>query len=82
MSEDRIPELLDEVREMRREGQQTRDMVTRLVARDEERDREVADHETRIRVLEKWQYALPITGVTALGSIVVSLWAKMAGGGS
>lgn len=79
MTDDRLPEVLGELQEIRREGQQVRDMVTRLVTRDEERDREVVDHESRLRVLERWQYALPVTGITALGSMVLAAWSKAGG---
>lgn len=32
----------------------------------------VADHETRIRGLEKWRYALPVSVVVAVGSMVTA----------
>lgn len=34
---------------------------------------QVGDHETRIRALEKWRYALPPTLVISIGSMLVAL---------
>lgn len=36
-------------------------------------DKIVLDHEARIRRLEAWAYALPVTALTAAGAIVVAL---------
>ena len=33
---------------------------------------DVADHETRMRALEKWRYALPGSMLLAIGSVAVS----------
>lgn len=74
MSEDRYGEILIELREIRANGVATNIQVTRLVERDAERDREVTDHEGRIRFLEKLQWGLPVTGITALGAMVLSAW--------
>lgn len=79
MSDDRFSEVMEELRHIRREGQQNGVHIATLLNMAEEREKEIVDHENRIRVLEKWQYALPITGVTALGSIVISAWSKFGG---
>jgi len=34
----------------------------------------VPDHEQRIRSLERWRYALPLSGLAALGSIILSIY--------
>ncbi|AZQ70287.1 hypothetical protein EKH77_02810 [Streptomyces luteoverticillatus] len=31
---------------------------------------ELADHENRLRAIERWRYAAPLAGVSALGAIV------------
>ncbi|MEU7168398.1 hypothetical protein AB0A70_27775 [Streptomyces morookaense] len=31
---------------------------------------ELADHETRLRALERWRYAAPVAGASALGAVV------------
>ena len=37
---------------------------------------QVPDHENRIRVVEKWAYALPPTFILALGSLIISWRSK------
>jgi len=36
------------------------------------------DHEARLRRLERWAYAIPTTGITALASALIALWAANA----
>lgn len=36
-------------------------------------ERLVEDHETRLRALERWRYALPVTLMFAVASIAVSI---------
>ncbi|MGP3917695.1 hypothetical protein [Nonomuraea sp. 10N515B] len=38
------------------------------------------DHESRLRVLERWRYSLPL-GLGAAGGVGFELIAKLAGGG-
>lgn len=37
------------------------------------------DHESRIRVLERWKYGLPVTGLTAVLAMAVSAWSASKG---
>jgi hypothetical protein len=37
---------------------------------------QLGDHESRIRRMERWLYALPITALTAIAAIVVALRGK------
>jgi hypothetical protein len=34
----------------------------------------VPDHENRIRSLERWKYALPVAGLLAFGSLVLTVY--------
>ncbi|WP_411140097.1 hypothetical protein [Streptomyces sp. x-80] len=38
----------------------------------------LADHESRLRGLERWRYALPLAAITSLGTLIAAL-AKAAG---
>jgi fatty acid desaturase len=67
--------ILDELREMRREGQDTRDKVTALV----EQTKAVPDHETRLRALERWRYGIPVAGVTAAVAATISAFSATKG---
>lgn len=40
----------------------------------------VKDHETRIRLGERWRYALPMSVLVAAGSLVVTLLSASGGG--
>jgi len=75
MSGDRIGEILSELREMRQEGQDTREKVITLI----EQAKGIVDHEDRLRSLERWKYGLPVTGLVAIGSMALSAWAKTGG---
>lgn len=33
----------------------------------------LTDHETRLRGLERWRYALPVAAVTSLGTLIVAV---------
>ncbi|MGW1837090.1 hypothetical protein [Streptomyces sp. NPDC002067] len=33
----------------------------------------LADHESRLRSLERWRYALPVAAVTSAGTVVVAV---------
>lgn len=68
--------ILEEIREMRREGQDTRDKVTTLV----EQAKAVPDHETRLRALERWRYGIPVAGVTAAVAATISAFSATKGG--
>ncbi|MEU3052286.1 hypothetical protein [Streptomyces griseus] len=52
-------------------------VVDRLARIEEKLDRvlkEHADHEVRIRAIERWKYALPLTAITAAASAAVTLF--------
>jgi hypothetical protein len=52
-------------------------VVDRLARIEEKLDRvlkEHADHEVRIRAIERWKYALPLTAMTAAASAAVTLF--------
>lgn len=68
--------ILDELREMRREGQDTRDKVTSLVTQAEQLNKQVPDHENRLRVLERWRYGIPAAGVTAVVAAITAFTAS------
>lgn len=68
--------ILEELREMRREGQDTRDKVTSLV----EQTKAVPDHENRLRALERWRYGIPAAGLTAVAAAAVSAFTATKGG--
>lgn len=70
MADDRVDLILSELREMRVEGQDTRDKVIILV----EQAKDIEDHENRIRLLEQLKWGLPITGMTAIGAMILSAW--------
>lgn len=48
--------------------QEVRDMASPL----KEAGRTLADHETRLRLLERWRYALPTTMLLAVASILAA----------
>ncbi|MFI8263689.1 hypothetical protein [Streptomyces sp. NPDC085665] len=56
---DQVVGLREDVRAMGQQAEGVRD--------------ELADHESRLRALEAWRYALPVAAVTGLGGAVVSL---------
>lgn len=60
-------EKLDQIEE---HGRRTVERLARL----EERVGAVPDHESRIRVLERWKYGLPLAGLTAVISAGISAW--------
>lgn len=39
--------------------------------------KDVPDHETRLRALEKWRYGLPFAGLLAIASAGLSVWATL-----
>lgn len=59
-----------------------RDDLKKLAARIDHIDREgsigtkgeLTDHETRLRAIERWRYAIPPALLVALGSLGVALW--------
>lgn len=67
--------ILEELREMRREGQDTREKVTALV----EQAKGIPDHETRLRALERWRYGIPVAGITAAVAAVTSAFSATKG---
>lgn len=89
MTDDRFGEILSEIREMRAEQREARERLIRIEGQIED----IGDHETRIRklellppdtgarltALEQLKWGLPITGITALGAMVLSAWTKVGG---
>lgn len=69
-------QILQELREMRTEGRDTRDKVTTLV----EQAKAVPDHENRLRALERWRYGIPAAGLTAVAAAAVSAFTATKGG--
>lgn len=68
-------EIYDEVKEVGRK-------VDRLVDAHDEIRQDVADHETRIRSLERGRWPLPsIAVLVAIGSLIVALLGYLAKGG-
>lgn len=68
-------QILDELRIIRQENRETRDMVIELKGQVSG----LPDHETRIRALEKWRYSLPASvflGVCAMGTSVFNVLTK------
>lgn len=64
-------------RELLRELQELRAMVTRLADRDESGRAQVADHETRLRLLERARWPLPSLAILiSVASVVVALLAN------
>lgn len=49
-------------------------------SRNQNADKVHADFEARLRKVEAWRYALPITSITAIASVVVAVLAFMHGG--
>jgi hypothetical protein len=56
-----------------------RDDVRSLTQHQAETVSRLADHETRLRSIERWKYTLPITSVTALGGAVAALITSFGG---
>jgi hypothetical protein len=50
-----------------------REDVRGLVARDEATARVIADHETRLRSVERWKYGIPLATVSAIAAIAASV---------
>lgn len=75
MSEDRLSEILGELREMRDENRDQGDRLIRI----EEQTKAIPDHESRIRTLEQLKWGLPITGMTAIGAMILSAWTSTKG---
>lgn len=73
MNEDRILDKLDGI------DAQNRLMIIALT-RLEEQVRTVPDHEERIRSLERWKYGLPVTGMTSVLAMALSIWTQTKGG--
>ncbi|MER5886816.1 hypothetical protein ABT160_23580 [Streptomyces sp. NPDC001941] len=63
---DAVVGLRDDVRSLTHEHAMTR--------------RELADHEARLRAIERYKYAVPLTGVTAVGGAVAALIAAFGKG--
>lgn len=91
MNEEMGALILNELTQMRRDSQVMLEKVVRI----EETVRDVGDHEARIRVLEasipdeakvrltaleRWRYGLPVTGLTALASIGLSVYTAVSKG--
>lgn len=76
MNEDRIDLILGELREMRNENRDQGDRLVRI----EEQTKAIPDHESRIRTLEQLKWGLPITGMTAIGAMILSAWTSTKGG--
>lgn len=72
MDEDRLFAKLDALDDQNR---QLLVGVTEL----KEQVKAVSDHESRIRILERWKYGLPIAGLTAVISAGVSAWTASRG---
>lgn len=75
MNDDRIDQILGELQEMRTENRDQGDRLIRI----EERVGQLPDHESRIRTLEQLKWGLPITGMTAIGAMILSAWTKASG---
>lgn len=52
------------------------DRLARIEVKLDEIRRDRADHESRIRTLERWKYALPATFLTAVISALVTVWTQ------
>lgn len=52
------------------------DRLARIEVKLDEIRHDRADHESRIRTLERWKYALPATFLTAVISALVTIWAQ------
>lgn len=50
--------------------------VKKLTALQPETERELRDHESRLRGLERWRYSIPASIVTGLGALVAVLIGK------
>lgn len=50
-----------------------RDDVRSLTQSNEHVDRELSDHEDRLRAIERWKYSVPTAAVTAVVSAVVAV---------
>lgn len=75
-------EIYDEVKSARAEVRTVGSKVDRLVDAHDEVQKDVADHETRIRSLERGRWPLPSLAVlVAIGSMVVALLGYLAKGG-
>jgi fatty acid desaturase len=72
VNEDRLFEKLERIEA---HGIETVQRLARL----EEQAKDVPDHESRIRLLERWKYGLPIAGLTAVLSAGVSAWTASKG---
>lgn len=75
MSDDRLSEILSEIRDMRDENRDQGDRLIRI----EEAVKVIPDHENRIRTLEQLKWGLPITGMTAIGAMILSAWSSTKG---
>lgn len=75
MSDDRIDQILGELQEMRTENRDQGDRLIRI----EEQTKSLPDHEARIRTLEQLKWGLPITGMTAIGAMILSAWTSTKG---
>lgn len=69
--------ILEEIRAMRRDARETRDIVIEVRSQVES----IIDHERRLRTLEKWRYGIGGTALLALGSIGAVLTEIPGGGG-
>lgn len=58
--------------------EQNRQLLVGLTAL-QEQIKPVADHEGRIRGLERWRYGLPAAGLTAVVSAALSAWTATRG---
>ena len=66
-----VKELLIEVRT---DVKELHACVKQLSALQPETTRQVRDHETRLRGLERWRYSVPAAILTAVGAVVASIF--------
>lgn len=38
-----------------------------------------ADHETRLRMLERWRYAFPVSALASIAAVVLTIWQSTGG---
>lgn len=56
-----------------------RDDVRSLVQSHDEVDKHLADHETRLRSIERWKYAVPTATIGAIVSAGVTIFTALGG---
>ena len=70
-----LKDVYDLLNELRNQATQSNTRIEMITARNINADTMHQDHESRLRALEKWRYAIPATAVTAAGGVATAITA-------